>query len=272
MKRRGIASAATASTAHGNSLEWTCSLPPSCDLQPRAFADLKAFEEHYALQHAHVCAIPSLTSRKGEEEVCGKTFPTDWLLECHIAACHSELELERQARGLPHLHCLQPGCDSRFHLAAERSMHAIQIHGFPVNYFFDIVEHGIGDLLLKYGPGASLIVPGGGRSQRASFHPENLGSTPTVPGQDVGTGHTVRHKRSRTDSSDEELPTDVEANGRTMGGHETPIPQARPAFKTPITREEAEAGTALDPAHTLAGKMDALSLVPTAVRRRQLKT
>lgn len=73
-----------------NDIEWTCSLPPRCSSEPRTFHTLDEFESHYHLEHAHHCTILTdeidgqQAERGGRGILCGKIFPSDHLLQCHI--------------------------------------------------------------------------------------------------------------------------------------------------------------------------------------------
>lgn len=73
--------------------------------------------------------------------------------------------------------CFEPPslCTKRFRHPKSRRNHLIHTHGYPARYFFAVVNKGIGGLIERYGPGASLLRPqwkpsrsvGGGDARRS---------------------------------------------------------------------------------------------------------
>lgn len=57
--------------------------------------------------------------------------------------------------------CFEPPtlCTKRFRHPKARRNHLIHTHGYPARYFFAVVNRGIGGLIERYGPGASLLRP-----------------------------------------------------------------------------------------------------------------
>ncbi|KAE8254891.1 hypothetical protein A4X13_0g3244 [Tilletia indica] len=245
-------------------IEWKCSLPPTCHSNPVHFPNIQSYESHYYTQHAHICNV--------DIEHCTKIFPSQWLLDCHLDQVHSELTRVKMERGLPVLHCLHPHCTTLFHSPSERTSHAIKTHAYPPNFFFQIVEQGIGELIRAGGPGASLLLQspedeGEGQLMDSEVPTLKCGASREREGSRYPV--IINHlKRSRstlddtTDDDDDDDDTDLEDDPHAAD-NVTPYPSSS------LTEDRRTQGAGESSLHQLSQKLDSLSLVPSAVRRNQ---
>lgn len=65
----------------------TCELPPLCSANPQSFSSLKLFESHYMKFHSMNCVQ------------CGKTFPSERILDLHITENHDPFAALHRERG-----------------------------------------------------------------------------------------------------------------------------------------------------------------------------
>lgn len=91
----------------------TCNLPPTCLLIPTVYATLEQLDRHHLLYHSFICqATPLPTSTISPFEslhdhgdphdqpaICGRVFPDEFMLQCHLVENHDTLSLLRQERG-----------------------------------------------------------------------------------------------------------------------------------------------------------------------------
>ncbi|KAE8247990.1 hypothetical protein A4X06_0g4038 [Tilletia controversa] len=286
VKRRLIFRSQPSSASESDKITWSCSLPPSCHSHPRHFPNLAEYEAHYVLEHAHVCDVALHIDLERAQEgggggggtTCGKVFPSEWLLECHIDESHSDLTEARKARGLPTLHCLHPSCPTVFHSPYDRRTHAIDTHGFPANYFFDLVQHGIGELIGEFGAGASLLLPvgeGEGEGGGGGGGVEVVGDA--VTGGKVGprregvvagrrSGPTLKRSRSTLEEAGRRMDEEDDDVDEEKGA--SPSSSSPPMYTSEDTNDDHPGGddSNLD---QLVDTLDSLRLVPSAVRRKQ---
>ncbi|KAG8905185.1 hypothetical protein FRB99_000550 [Tulasnella sp. 403] len=138
---------------------FTCTLPPTCNppQPPTILLSSKEFESHYTTYHTHVCNASEKKTPNARESVCGKVFPDNRLLELHFAECHDPLIAVRRDRGERTFACFLPTCPSKFTTPKGRRLHLIDTHKYPKEYFFSVTTKGVGDLLSRWGQGASLL-------------------------------------------------------------------------------------------------------------------
>ncbi|GAA5914828.1 uncharacterized protein JCM6883_005627 [Sporobolomyces salmoneus] len=155
------------STPSTDSNNYTCTLGPTCsDSNPRQFSTLASYQDHYSTFHTHVCqSTPSpyefaqrTDKGKGkqneeDEQVCGRIFPNERLLDLHLRECHDPVTQLRQQRGEKTFECLHSSsatgdCRHLFSNPKNRRLHMISSHGYPKEWFFAVVIWGIGQLLL----------------------------------------------------------------------------------------------------------------------------
>ncbi|KAI0262347.1 hypothetical protein BC834DRAFT_891962 [Gloeopeniophorella convolvens] len=203
-----------------------CSLPPTCNPPhnaPTPLAGTRALEAHYATHHAHVCSA----------EGCGSVFPDPRLLELHLTECHDPLAELRKERGEKIFACHLESCPRVFASPKARRMHLITVHHYPKQYFFAVTNRGIGEMLRRWGEGASLL-RGPWRARDDAGSDEDSDNPPEDPGS-------------------------VEDDART------PVPQPKPGPHIEPTGENAKGGLDAD-IDALAHDVSALKLVPSSVR------
>ncbi|KAL1737899.1 hypothetical protein HDZ31DRAFT_18323, partial [Schizophyllum fasciatum] len=193
-----------------------CTLPPACAARPTPLASSAEMEAHYAKYHAHVCEVDG----------CGLVFPDERLLDLHFTECHDSLAATRQARGDKIFQCFVPTCTHRFSNPKARRLHLIDVHKYPKQYFFAVTNKGIGDVLRKWGDGASMV--------RGDWKPREDEPEPAPD--------------AASDSNDEVQDDFAPARGSGSGDADA-------------TRQPAD-----DDVDNLADSMSSLHLVPHAVR------
>ncbi|GJJ12116.1 hypothetical protein Clacol_006357 [Clathrus columnatus] len=127
-----------------------CTLPPTCSLPNHStrFDSSQQAEDHYRKYHTYVCEYPK----------CRCVFPDARFLELHISECHDPIAALKRERKEKTFVCFvaPPTCTRVFSTPKGRRLHLIEAHGYPKQYFFAIVNKGIGGLYKKWGPAASL--------------------------------------------------------------------------------------------------------------------
>ncbi|KAN0061896.1 hypothetical protein ACQY0O_005890 [Thecaphora frezii] len=286
----------------------TCSLPPHP--RPLHFATSSEFESHYHKEHAFRCTLPpfhddwhpssrekqahgeeappppppqvgpkgslGLTTRKKTR--CGKTFPSDHFLQLHMEECHSVLVRERQERGEKIFACFHPDiCSRRFATPKQRRRHLIDVHGYPKTFYFSLPIHGTGELLKRYGPGASLIraewrsskdrVEESDSDESCEDGEEGLADLEPkamVASDTQNQGGTASKKRKDVESDPEDaLPVSPLALPRA-----TETSSAARTDPEPCGSLETASRSGADEENKLAQVMSSLSLVPPSVRNR----
>jgi hypothetical protein len=192
--------------------------------------------------------------------------------------------------------CFQPACPRRFGAPKTRRLHLVDAHGYPPDYFFAVTNKGIGALVAS---GGSLIRTGHGKpkgNNNAAKEKDKRADkkdAQDVPPHMSAQGRT-EHKPEPASAmqldptpapeSASAVPSTL-ADNTTDGGAPPHARQPRPAShrgrphprphlppRTPAPKPDAEPpGTMqLDPApddvDALASSLDALALVPRAVR------
>ncbi|GAA5937648.1 hypothetical protein JCM10213_008423 [Rhodosporidiobolus nylandii] len=148
---------------------YTCTLPPSCNETPTTFSSLDSLEAHNRVYHAFVCRAAPPTADwavgkgKGKEreryegegehleQVCGRVFPDERMLELHLTEVHDELAQLKSERGEKIFACFLPSCSHLSSAPKGRRLHLIDKHGFPSQYFFGVTIWGVADVLKKGG-------------------------------------------------------------------------------------------------------------------------
>ncbi|KAG8742854.1 hypothetical protein FRC10_000833 [Ceratobasidium sp. 414] len=209
---------------------------------PRAsqiLGSLRELEAHYAKYHTHIC----------QEGVChqepggAKIFPDARLLELHQTEYHDEITALKNERGEKIFACFLESCPRKFRTPKGRRLHLISVHGYPKLYFFAVTKHGIGQLLERYGEGATLI--------RKEWKPRAQGS------DDVK--DNANQDSDEDDSHSDHDPVDNTKTEPGISKDEHTIPKTTPSPKPQSPRETASVDD-------LASSMKSLSLIPTSVR------
>lgn len=105
-----------------------CSLPPH---KPLSFSTYEDYETHYQKDHTNRCIE------------CGKNLPTGHFLELHIAENHDPIVASKRDAGEKTYMCFVEGCDKVCSEWKKRRSHLVDKHGYPKNYDFLVVDHGI---------------------------------------------------------------------------------------------------------------------------------
>ncbi|QRW02662.1 C2H2 zinc finger [Ceratobasidium sp. AG-Ba] len=218
-----------------------CSLPPSCapPRHPTVLGSLRELEAHYAKYHTHVC----------QEGVChrepggAKIFPDARLLALHQTEYHDEIAALKNERGEKILACFLESCPRKFRTPKGRRLHLISVHGYPKLYFFAVTKHGIGQLLARYGEGATLI--------RKEWKPR-AGGSGDVKRESDDDSEDDASQQSDHSSLHDAVVEPKEALGSSPPQKSTPSP--------------ANPSQSADNVDELASSMKSLSLIPTSIR------
>ncbi|KAG9003588.1 hypothetical protein FRB93_011006 [Tulasnella sp. JGI-2019a] len=247
----------------------SCTLPPTCNAPnpPSLLASSKEFEQHYATYHTHICTAPEVKRNPGSsrEAPCGKVFPDARLLDLHFAECHDPLIAVRQDRGEKTFSCFLGSCDGIFQTPKGRRLHLIDVHGYPKEYYFSVTTNGVGDILNKWGQGASLLrkewkprepkeaQSGHQRSEsmEVDFKAATTNSNPSSPDQTMITRDSPPHLKSPASPSRRSEPSKQLSD------------QKAPAWPI-MAKEKAEA--APNDLDALTSGLSSLSLVPSSIR------
>lgn len=108
-----------------------CSLPPLCSQEAKQFESFEQYELHYVSEHTNICTE------------CKRNFPTNRLLELHIAENHDPFMKIKLQRGDRVFGCFVENCDKLFRDHKKRRLHLIDKHDYPRDYIFSIVDRGI---------------------------------------------------------------------------------------------------------------------------------
>ncbi|KAG8722144.1 hypothetical protein FRC08_006593 [Ceratobasidium sp. 394] len=227
-------------SSSGTTRSLVCSLPPSCapPRQPTVLGSLRELEAHYTKYHTHICQEGACHQEPGG----AKIFPDARLLELHQTEYHDEIAAVKNERGEKIFACFLESCPRKFRTPKGRRLHLISAHGYPKLYFFAVTKHGIGQLLARYGEGATLI--------RKEWRPRAEGSN------DV-------KENANQDSDEGDLHSDDDPVANTAAepavSKDERVPNA-----TPSPKPQTPTGT--DTVDDLASSMRSLSLVPTSIR------
>ncbi|KAG8930076.1 hypothetical protein FRC02_004647 [Tulasnella sp. 418] len=233
-----------------------CSLPPTCNPpvhNPTQLANSRELEQHFATYHSHVCTASIPQHQSNREKQCGKVFPDTRFLDLHLIECHDPLTAVRQERGEKTFACFLPSCKGVFATPKGRRRHLIDVHGYPKEFFFSIINRGIGDLLIKFGPGASLI--------RGEWHerpaPEEKSSAPNAQEKSINSDSMDAEPLSPVDSP---LSRQPQSEQQSPSSSEAPADKISPKSSTiPKTNVSSEL-------EALTSSIGALSLVPSSIR------
>ena len=111
------------SAGGGRARGWECVC--SCG---EVFRSARAYEEHYAVMHAHQCSW------------CSRAFTSARLLAIHVQERHDAFFAAKLARGDAVLECLADGCAQRFSTRNARRRHLVEVHAFPDNFAVPGIE------------------------------------------------------------------------------------------------------------------------------------
>ncbi|KAG9013172.1 hypothetical protein FRB90_006165 [Tulasnella sp. 427] len=214
----------------------SCTLPPTCNPPnpPTVLVSSKEFEKHYSLYHTHVCTAPESKrhATSAREGICGKVFP--------------------DARLLDLFSCFVSTCEHKFSTPKGRRLHLIDIHKYPKEYYFSITAKGVGEILHRWGQGASLL--------RKEWKPR-----PGQPGatEDGEASMDVEPVQTASpESSPASSPTATRQNSAAPG---LGIPRGTDV-KSSLASAPPASSTADKELDNLASNLSSLSLVPPSIR------
>lgn len=105
-----------------------CNFPPCIQLE---FTNYQEYESHVVSTHDYIC------------ESCQKPFPNQHFLLLHIDEHHNPLLQIKRDRGDRTYGCFNETCQETFLNPNDRQTHLIEIHNYPKDYPFDIINNGI---------------------------------------------------------------------------------------------------------------------------------
>lgn len=89
------------------------------------FQSIADYEGHYNSFHRHSCSS------------CHRAFPSNYLLEIHIAENHDPLFQTLVASSKFMFRCLVEACPDKFTLEKERKDHLVKLHKYPSDFRFN---------------------------------------------------------------------------------------------------------------------------------------
>ncbi|KAF2213188.1 hypothetical protein CERZMDRAFT_90587 [Cercospora zeae-maydis SCOH1-5] len=115
-------------TSERTGVAFKCLLPPHKSMTFSSYAD---YETHYNSSHTNRC------------KECQKNFPTSHFLQLHLGENHDPIVAVKRERGEKTYACFLEGCDKVCIDWKKRRSHLVDKHGYPKNYDFLVVDHGI---------------------------------------------------------------------------------------------------------------------------------
>lgn len=92
------------------------------------FISSEAYELHFQTVHKYNCGV------------CGRNFPSNFLLDVHITENHDSFFQARRDRGDSVLVCLVESCNTAFKDENDRQRHLVEVHQYPSNFRFNRVK------------------------------------------------------------------------------------------------------------------------------------
>lgn len=236
----------------------SCTLPPTCNPPNPAtiLPSSKEFEKHYSLYHTHVCTAPEVKrhATSAREGICGKVFPDARLLDLHLSECHDPLIEVRRDRGERTFACFLSTCDHKFATPKGRRLHLIDVHKYPKEYYFSVTAKGVGDILHRWGQGASLL-----RKEWKSRTDQADSKEGEAP-MDVEPGRSASPESSPASS-----PTATRHNSTAPAPSTSNGTDVKASLTSASTSAPAPSSTDKD-LDNLASNLSSLSLVPPSIR------
>jgi hypothetical protein len=103
-----------------------CWYSPNCSLLA-PFSTFKEYEEHYNKYHENICSQ------------CHNILPTRHLLHLHLLECHDSFFAVKSV-GSKSFECFVETCKKKFKYSKDRIRHLINLHKFPCNFQFGVVN------------------------------------------------------------------------------------------------------------------------------------
>lgn len=147
-----------------------CLLPPH---KPLSFTTYDAYESHYNQAHTNRCSE------------CKNNLPTSHFLDLHISECHDPILASKKAAGEKTYACFVEGCDKVCRDWRKRRCHLVDKHGYPKNYDFLVVNHGIDGRRSMLRPGVDADGHRKSSRERRKSNSTFSGSTQTTEAASV---------------------------------------------------------------------------------------
>jgi hypothetical protein len=148
-----------------------CLLPPH---KPVNFKTYQEYEAHYQQAHTNRC------------KSCRKNFPTAHFLDLHLAEHHDPIIASKRDAGEKTYACFVEGCDKVCSEWKKRRSHLVDKHGFPKNYDFLVVDHGIDGRRSMLRPGVDADGHRKSSRERARSGSATTEATQTTEATSVG--------------------------------------------------------------------------------------
>jgi hypothetical protein len=150
-----------------------CLLPPH---KPLKFNTYQEYEAHYQQAHTNRC------------KSCRKNFPTALFVDLHLAEHHDPIIASKRDAGEKTYACFVEGCDKVCGEWKKRRSHLVDKHGFPKNYDFLVVDHGIDGRRSMLRPGVDVDGHRKSSRERARSGSSATEATQTTEATSVGEG------------------------------------------------------------------------------------
>jgi hypothetical protein len=174
-----------------------CSLPPH---KPLDFPTYAEYESHYNQFHINRCRD------------CRKNFPTGRFLELHLAEHHDPIVASKQEAGEKTYACFVEDCEKVCGDWKKRRSHLVDKHGFPKNYDFLIVDHGIDGRSSMLRPGVDE--QGHRKSSRERHRKRSSTLEATQSTEATSTMSTDEARADITNAETTKESTSIAANGK----------------------------------------------------------
>jgi hypothetical protein len=210
--------------------------------KPLTFNTYEEYEVHYQQCHTNRC------------QQCHKNFPSAHFLELHIAESHDPITAARRDAGERTYACFVEGCEKVCGEWKKRRAHLVDKHGFPKNYDFLVVEHGIDGR-------RSLLRAGVDEQGHRKSSRERGGSISSAPGATPSTDATSV-SGSYSESPAEEQRSAAISSSTTQA--EDSHGNREAAESTEPKDDDQSAGTK-STVNELTSAMSSLNMVPRSV-------
>lgn len=206
-----------------------CALPPH---KPMSFSTYAEYDSHYQQSHTNRCTE------------CKKNFPSGHLLDLHIVENHDPIVASKREEGEKTYACFVEGCEKVCRDWKKRRSHLVDKHGFPKNYDFLVVDHGIDGRRSMLRPG--IDAQGHRKSSRERGRSESSLSANT----------------QTTEATSVSEPIDRPTSESVQPSENTTDQRDSKAFTTPVGRSTVD---------ELTSSMSALKMVPRSITFGQRK-
>jgi hypothetical protein len=163
------------------------------------FNTYQEYETHYQQNHTNRC------------KSCRKNFPTAHFLELHLAEHHDPIVAAKRDAGEKTYACFVEGCDKVCSEWKKRRSHLVDKHGFPKNYDFLVVDHGVDGRRSMLRPGVDLDGHRKSSRERARSESSATEGTQTTEATSIG-----EEAAPRTQDPRKTVPTSTAESSETL--------------------------------------------------------